>query len=144
MAIAQDLSQVNQTPAHRQQSLTGAFQAQATQILLGQRKSGQYSSIFTEDSPNKLIPTSQSVKTLLQWWSVWETLTQGVTLVTHWVGIHYSQMRRQRVSTKGVLDKAESQLHINCLEMRAVKLALSFQYPTCLQCTGSHRQYYCG
>ena len=139
LTIAKDLSQVNQTPVQRWQSPIGTLQAQATFIPLDRLKVRLI--IFNlhcfwnqnQDSPNKLIPTSQSFKTLLKWWSLQQNLRQEFVLeltpFTHrlftdasikgW-GAHLNN-----ATCLGVWDRTESQLHIKNIEMRAVRIALS-------------------
>ena len=82
--------------------------------------------IQNQDSPKKLTPSSETVKSLLRWWSVQENLTPPFTnhLFTNTSLNHWEANFKDSLCGKE-WDKTESQRHSNCLEMRAFRLALS-------------------
>ena len=87
LSVAEHMGYLDQAPTRKSQSLIVTFQAQATLIPLGRLKvrSIQFHlSRFwnqNQDPLDQLVPSSQAVKAILQWWQQnLEILEQGIPL----------------------------------------------------------------
>ena len=130
--------------AQEWQSLIGIMGAQAIVLPFGRLRVRPFQFYLKDrwnqgkDSPLLPIQIPSRLKDQLSWWLDPNNLTQGVPLkdpeVTHKIftdasikgwGAHWSDHLAQ-----GVWSQAESALHINVLEMRAVRRALqTFSFP---------------
>ena len=130
--------------AQQWQSLIGVVGAQATVLPFGRLRVRPLQFFLKDrwsqkkDSQSLPIQIPKHIKDQLQWWLDPQNLTKGVPLkdpeFTHRVftdastkgwGAHWENHQVQ-----GVWTQVESNLHINILEMRAVRLALqNFSFP---------------
>jgi ribonuclease HI len=130
-------------PAVRWQSLLGSLVAQEKFVHLGRlhlrplqwHLAAHWNQV--SDPPSYRVPITQEIRPALTWWSDRDHLASGVPL--HWPtpslriftdastqgwGAHC-----QGSTCQGLWDPPESLLHINVLEMRAVRLALAELQP---------------
>ena len=101
---------------------------QATLIHLGRLKVRpiQFHQFWNQntDPPNQLVPLFQSIKAILQWWQVLEPPPFTHHLLTD-ASKKGWEAYLQDTTCQGTWSQLQTQLDINNLEMRAIKLALS-------------------
>ena len=144
LQMVQEFVALESATALQWQSLIGTVGAQAILLPFGRLRVRPLQFFLKDrwnqakDPQNLLIPVPKHIKDLLRWWSHPTNLNQGVPLkdppFTHRIftdaslkgwGAHWENSQ-----TQGLWSLMESNLHINILEMRAVRLALqSFSFP---------------
>ena len=142
--LAKSFLGAKQATAQKWQSLIGTLQAQAAFIYLGKLKVRPLQFHLAENWDQGSQPQLTSVNVpvwmpdLMRWWLDEGVLSEGVPLqkpkVTHRMFTDASNIgwgaHLDNATCQGTWLAEEQHLHINCLEMRAVRLALlEFQVP---------------